>query len=151
RFARLSTNLNGNEGAAVMTDQLWADECEAVCKRYETGEISGLDAADLLAADGINCRVLNAASLKPADEEAIVAAAHETGAIVTAEDHQIHGGLGSIVAQTVASHRPVPIAFAGMDDRYGTSGRWGELLEHFHLTPKAIAEMARGVLARKSA
>ncbi len=112
---------------------------------------AALDAAKLLAADGIDCRVLNAASLKPADEEAIVAAAHETGAIVTAEDHQIHGGLGSIVAQTVASHRPVPIAFAGMDDRYGTSGRWGELLEHFHLTPKAMAEMARGVLARKSA
>jgi transketolase len=81
----------------------------------------------------------------------MLAAATETGAIVTAEDHQIHGGLGSLVAQTVARHRPVPIAFLGMQDRYGTSGRWDELLEHFHLTPQAIAEAAREVLSRKSA
>lgn len=112
---------------------------------------AALDAADLLAQEDVNCRVLNAASLKPADTEAMLAAATETGAIVTAEDHQIHGGLGSLVAQTVARHRPVPIAFLGMQDRYGTSGRWDELLEHFHLTPQAIAEAAREVLSRKSA
>ena len=112
---------------------------------------AALDAADLLAREGVNCRVLNAASLKPADTEAMLAAATETGAIVTAEDHQIHGGLGSLVAQTVARHRPVPIACLGMQDRYGTSGRWDELLEHFHLTPQAIAEAAREVLSRKSA
>jgi transketolase len=112
---------------------------------------ASLDAADLLAQEDVNCRVLNAASLKPADAEAMLAAATETGAIVTAEDHQIHGGLGSLVAQTVAGHRPVPIAFLGMQDRYGTSGRWDELLEHFRLTPQAIAEAAREVLSRKSA
>ena len=112
---------------------------------------AALDAADLLAQEDVNCRVLNAASLKPADTKAMLAAATETGAIVTAEDHQIHGGLGSLVAQTVARHRPVPIAFLGMQDRYGTSGRWDELLEHFHLTPQAIAEAARELLSRKSA
>jgi transketolase len=95
--------------------------------------------------------VLNAASLKPADTEAVLAAAAETGAIVTAEDHQVHGGLGSLVAQTVARHRPVPMAFVGMQDRYGTSGRWNELLEYFDLTPQAIAQAAREVLARKGA
>jgi transketolase len=63
---------------------------------------AALDAAELLAKDGIDCRVLNAASLKPADKEAALAAATETGAIVTAEDHQVHGGLGSLVAQLVA-------------------------------------------------
>jgi len=112
---------------------------------------AALDAAGLLAADGIDCRVLNAASLKPADTEAILAAAAETGAIVTAEDHQVHGGLGSLVAQTVARHRPVPMAFVGMQDRYGTSGRWDELLEYFSLTPQAIAQAAREVMARKGA
>jgi transketolase len=112
---------------------------------------AALDAAELLAGDGIDCRVLNAASLKPADEEAALAAAAETGAIVTAEDHQVHGGLGSLVAQLTARERPVPMAFVGMQDRYGTSGRWDQLLEHFHLTPAAIAEAAREVISRKSA
>jgi transketolase len=112
---------------------------------------AALDAAELLVKDGIDCRVLNAASLKPADKEAALAAATETGAIVTAEDHQVHGGLGSLVAQLVARERPVPMAFVGMQDRYGTSGRWDQLLEHFHLTPAAIAEAARDVISRKSA
>jgi transketolase len=112
---------------------------------------AALDAAELLAQDGIDCRVLNAASLKPADDEAALDAAAETGAIVTAEDHQVHGGLGSLVAQLVARERPVPMAFVGMQDRYGTSGRWDQLLEYFHLTPAAIAEAARNVISRKSA
>ncbi len=110
---------------------------------------AALDAAELLAQEGVSCRVLNAASLKPADTGAILAAT-ETGAIVTAEDHQVHGGLGSLVAQMAARHRPVPIAFLGMQDCYGVSGRWDELLVHFHLTPQAIAEAAREVLSRKS-
>jgi transketolase len=112
---------------------------------------AALDAAELLAADGIDCRVLNAASLKPADAEAVLAAAAETGAIVTAEDHQVHGGLGSVVAQITARQRPVPMAFVGMQDRYGTSGRWDELLQYFDLTPQAIAQAAREALARKGA
>jgi transketolase len=110
-----------------------------------------LDAAATLEQDGIDCRVLNMASLKPLDEEAVLAAAAETGAIVTAEDHLVHGGLGSLVAQLVAASRPVPMAFVGMEDRYGTSGRWDQLLEQFGLTPQRIAEAAKETLARKSA
>ncbi len=110
-----------------------------------------LDAAELLAGEGIDCRVLNMASLKPLDQEAVLAAARETGAIVTAEDHQLHGGLGSLIAQTVARQRPVPMAFVGMEDHYGTTGRWEQLLEHFGLTPQRIAQTARELLARKSA
>jgi transketolase len=112
---------------------------------------AALDAADLLAGDGIAARVLNAASLKPADTEAILAAADQTGAIVTAEDHQVHGGLGSVVAGAVAAKRPVPIEFVGMHDRYGTSGRWNELLDFFHLNPTAIHQAAHDVIARKGA
>ena len=110
---------------------------------------AALDAAELLASEGIDCRVLNMASLKPLDEEAVLAAARETGAIVTAEDHLVHGGLGSVVAQTVVRQQPVPMAFVGMQDQYATSGRWDQLLKHYGLTPEKIAEAARGVLARK--
>jgi len=110
---------------------------------------AALDAAELLAGEGIDCRVLNVASLKPLDEEAVLAAARETGAIVTAEDHLVHGGLGSGVAQTVVRRHPVPMAFVGMQDQYGTSGGWDELLKHYGLTPEKIAEAARGALVRK--
>jgi transketolase len=108
-----------------------------------------LEAAELLAAEGIDCRVLNMASLKPLDVEVMLAAARETGAIVTAEDHLVHGGLASLVAQTLALHQPTPMAFIGMQDQYAVSGRWDQLLEHYGLTAEKIAEAARSVLARK--
>ena len=111
---------------------------------------AALDAAELLAADGIEARVLNASSLRPLDRETLLAAATETGAIVTIEDHFVHGGLGGIVAEALAEERPTPIAFVGMRDRYGTSGTSGEVLRHFGLTPEAIAEAAREAIARKS-
>ncbi len=111
---------------------------------------AALDAAALLATDGIAARVLNASSLRPMDRDAVLSAAAETGAIVTAEDHFIHGGLGSLVAGVLAEERPAPMAFVGMRDHYGTSGTWEQLLEHFHLTPEAIAQAARDVISRKS-
>ncbi len=110
---------------------------------------AALDAAESLTTQGIEARVLNASSLRPMDREALLAAARETGAIVTAEDHFVHGGLGGIVAESLAEERPTPIAFVGMRDRYGTSGTWDQLLEHFDLTPAAIAEAARNVISRK--
>jgi transketolase len=109
-----------------------------------------LEAARLLAQEGIEARVLNMASLRPLDEEAIVAAAQETGAILVAEDHSVHGGLGSLVAQVVARTCPVPMAFVGMTT-FGTSGRWDQLLEHFGLAPPRIAAEARELVARKRA
>jgi transketolase len=111
---------------------------------------SALEAAELLAAEGLGARVLNASSLRPMDKDALLLAAAETGAIVTAEDHFVFGGLGSIVSQALAEENPVPVAFVGMRDRYGTSGTWQELLQHFNLTPEAIAQAARDVIARKS-
>jgi transketolase len=79
-----------------------------------------------------------------------MAAANDTGAIVTAEDHFIFGGLGTIVCDALAQERPTPVACVGMKDRYGTSGTWKELLEYFNLTPEAIAQAARDVITRKS-
>jgi transketolase len=113
--------------------------------------VAALEAAETLAGEGIEARVLNGASLRPMDEDALLAAAKETGAIVTAEDHFVFGGLGTIVSQALAEKWPTPIEFVGMRDRYGTSGTWQQLLQYFNLTPDAIAKAARNVVARKSA
>ena len=108
-----------------------------------------LRAADALAAEGIEARVLNMASLKPLDEAAIIAAARETGAIVAAEEHNVIGGLGSAVARVLALHSPTPMEQVGVADRFGESGPWQTLLERFDLTPAAIANAARRAIARK--
>ena len=108
-----------------------------------------LRAAELLAAEGVSARVLNMATLKPLDETAIIAAAHETGAIVTAEEHNVIGGLGSAVARVLALHAPTPMEQVGVADRFGESGPWQSLLERFELTPEAVADAARRALARK--
>jgi transketolase len=108
-----------------------------------------LDAAVALEAEGIDCRVLNMATIRPLDREAILLAARETGAIVVAEEHLVHCGLGSMIAQALASEHPVPMGFVGMKDRYAESGRWDLLLEKYGLTAEAIAVEARRLLERK--
>ncbi|MBI4571384.1 MAG: transketolase family protein [Chloroflexi bacterium] len=108
-----------------------------------------LDAAATLAQEGIDCRVLNLATLRPLDEEAIVAAARETGAIVTAEEHQVRSGVAALVSQVVGSTCPVPLGAVGMRDQYAESGRWDELMEKYGLTAAAIVREVQGVVARK--
>jgi transketolase len=108
-----------------------------------------LEAADSLGWQGIDCRVLNMPTLKPIDEAAIVKAAAETGAIVTAEDHLQHGGLGSEVAQVVIRHRPVPMEFIAIKDTYAKSGKATELLQRYGLTAKDIEQAVREVVKRK--
>jgi transketolase len=108
-----------------------------------------LEAANQLAQEGVNCRVLNMSTIKPIDEAAIVKAALETGAIVTAEEHQEHGGLGSIVARITAKHHPVPMEFVAVKDVFGESGKPAELLTKYGLTAREIAGAARRVIKRK--
>jgi len=108
-----------------------------------------LEAADSLDKSGIKCRVLNMSSIKPVDRQAIEAASVETGAIVTAEEHLLHGGLGSIVAQVLASGTPSPLASLGIKDTYCKSGKPEDLLEANGLTAGNIADAVKGVLARK--
>jgi transketolase len=108
-----------------------------------------LDAAATLEAKGIDCRVLNMATVRPLDREAILSAARETGAIVTAEEHLVHCGLGSMVAQVLASEQPVPMGFVGMKERYAESGRWDVLLEKYGLTAEAIVAEVHRLLERK--
>ncbi|MBI3321441.1 MAG: transketolase family protein [Candidatus Omnitrophica bacterium] len=108
-----------------------------------------LQAAEVLAKEGIQARVLNVHTIKPLDEAAILAAANDTGAIVTAEEHTVLGGLGSAVAEVLVQHHPVPMRFVGIEDRFGTSGDPMELLKVFHLMPEDIAHAAKDVLRRK--
>jgi transketolase len=108
-----------------------------------------LEAANNLASQGIDCRVVNMPTLKPLDEVAIIEAAAQTGAIVVAEEHLLHGGLGSRVAQVVAREKPVPMGFIGIDDVYAKSGKPDELLQKYGLTAEAIEQAVKVVVAKK--
>lgn len=108
-----------------------------------------LEAADILARQDINCRVINIHTLKPLDEATIVKAASETGAIVIAEEHLAHGGLGSRVAQTVTRKKPVPMEFVNLGDKYASSGKAEELLQRYGLTARDIEESVKSVIKRK--
>jgi transketolase len=110
---------------------------------------AALEAAEDLKKEGIDCRVLNMPTLKPIDEAAIIKAAADTGAIVTAEEHLEHGGLGSIVAQVVVENQPVPMEFVALKDTYAESGTPAELLEKYGLTAKGIEQAVRKVLEKK--
>lgn len=110
-----------------------------------------LRAAEALARDGVQARVLNMATLRPLDVEALEAAARETGAIVVAEEHLVHSGLGAMCAQALATRHPVPMEFVGVQDRYGESGTWGEVLDIMGLNAAGVVDAARRVLARKRA
>ena len=108
-----------------------------------------LEAAEMLKADGIDAGVINIHTIKPLDKELIVKAAQRSGAIVTAEEHSVIGGLGSAVAETVAESCPVPVLRVGVQDAYGRSGQVPELLEIYGLTAKNIAEKAKCAVALK--
>lgn len=108
-----------------------------------------LQAADLLKGCGVSARVINMSSIKPIDEAAIVKAAQDTGAIVTAEEHSVKGGLGSAVAEVVVKRCPVPMAMVGVGDSFGESGKADDLLKKYGLTPSRIAEEALALCKRK--
>ncbi len=107
-----------------------------------------LKAADMLKEDGIDARVINIHTIKPIDEELITKAAKETGAIVTAEEHYIMGGLGSAVTEVVCANAPCPVKIIGTD-RYGKSGKPNELFEEYGLTAENIAAKAKEAAAMK--
>ena len=108
-----------------------------------------LKAAEMLADKGICARVINIHTIKPIDRDIILKAAAETGAIVTAEEHNIIGGLGSAVAEVVCEGNPVPVVRVGINDQYGHSGKVPPLLQMYGLTPENIAEKAELALSMK--
>ncbi len=110
---------------------------------------ASLDAAGLLAAEGVAARVVNLSCLKPLDWELVVACARETGAVVTAEEHMVTGGLGSAVSEVLSEHCPVPVKRVGLRDTFGMSGKPELLLQHYGLTAAHIAAAAMQVMAKK--
>lgn len=108
-----------------------------------------LQAAEMLAAEGISARVINIHTIKPIDRDIIAKAACETGCIVTAEEHSVIGGLGSAVAEVVTEECPVPVVKLGIYDRFGMSGPAAELLDIFELRAKDIVVKAKEALAKK--
>lgn len=141
----LDDNYRFKPGKAVMMK----DGTDATIIAIGIMVAAALEAAGRLASENINCRVLNMSTLKPADEAAILQAAAETGAVVTAEEHLEHGGLGSTVARILAGKHPVPVEFVAIRDTYASSGKPAELLERAGLTAKDIAAAVRRAVERK--
>lgn len=108
-----------------------------------------LEAAAELAVEGISVSVVNVASVKPLDEETIVRVAKQTKAVVTAEEHNIIGGLGSAISEVLGEKQPTPIVRVGLKDTFGESGRPQELLEKFGLTKENLVKAVHEVLAKK--
>lgn len=106
-------------------------------------------AARTLQGEGIDACVVNNHTVKPMDVETVVRVARETHAVVTAEEHQKHGGMGSAVSEILGSEYPVPVEMVGVDDKFGESGSAAELLEKFGLTAEDIVEAAKRAIARK--
>jgi transketolase len=123
--------------------------CDVTIIACGTQVARALEAADLLSADGVAARVVNMATIKPVDTDLIAACARETGAIVTAEDHNIHGGLGGAVAEALAATCPCPVEFVGVRDVFGASGEPEELAYAYEIAAPFIAAAARRVMKRK--
>ncbi len=110
---------------------------------------TALNAAELLKSEGISARVINIHTIKPIDKEIITKAALETGALVSCEEHNVIGGLGSAVAEVLAENAPAPLTRIGTQDVFGRSGKPAELFEVYGLTAEAIAESAKKAISLK--
>ncbi len=109
-----------------------------------------LKAVELLKAEGISARLIDMHTIKPLDRELVIKAAKETGAIVTAEEHNIIGGLGSAVCEAICDECPIPVVRVGVQDEFGRSGEAGALLKLYGLTPENVAEKAKLAISRKA-
>ncbi len=110
---------------------------------------NALLAAEELSKEGIECTVINSHTVKPIDETAIIEAAQKCGAVVSVEEHQVAGGLGSAIAEVLARNYPVPQEFIGVQNRFGESGKPDELIEAFGMGVESIKESIKKVLTRK--
>ena len=108
-----------------------------------------LEAAELLQKKGVSARVVNMSTVKPLDKGELAAAARETGAVVTVEEHNVIGGLGSAVCEALSSECPVPVERVGMQDEFGMSGNARALLEHYGFTPENLTAAAEKAIKRK--
>ena len=118
---------------------------------FATGHLvwEAINAAEILEAEGISAEVINIATIKPLDVEAVVASAKKTGAVVCAEEHNMCGGLGELIAGVLASHAPTPVEYINGGDRFGQSGTPAQLLKAYDMDAEHIAEAARKAISRK--
>ena len=108
-----------------------------------------VEAAAILKKKDISARVINMSSIKPIDEDAIIKASKETGAVITCEEHTVMGGLGSAVAEVICKNTPVPMSMIGTEDTFGESGKADDLLNKYGLSTEHIVEEAIRILERK--
>lgn len=149
----------GREAVPVVTDESTPFEIGKARLCREGGDVTvfangalvyeAQNAAKALEAEGISVRVYDLHTIKPLDEDAIISAAKETGCVVTAEEHQINGGMGSAVAECLAKHCPVPVEMVAVNDSFGESGQPQELMDKYGLNQAAVIDKIRAVLARK--
>ena len=149
----------GRENVPIITEDKTPFEIGKAIKMKEGKDVcimacgsmvyEALMAAEILEKEGIKARVLNIHTIKPIDKQAIIEAAKDCGAIVTAEEHQIFGGFGSAVAEVVVNNCPVPMEFIGMKDCFGESGKPADLMVKYGLKDVNIVEAVKRVLKRK--
>ena len=108
-----------------------------------------LEASNILQREGIEARVINSSSIKPLDNELIISAAKETGAIITGEEHSTINGLGSAVAELLSENCPTIVKRIGINDCFGQSGSTDELMKYYGLTAEALANSAKNILKKK--
>ena len=149
----------GRENVPIITEDKTPFEIGKAIKMREGSDVcimacgsmvyESLMAAELLEKEGIKARVLNIHTIKPIDKQAIIDAAKDCGAIVTAEEHQIFGGFGSAVAEVIVANSPVPMEFVGVNDTFGESGKPADLIVKYGLKDVNIVEAVKKILKRK--
>lgn len=147
----------GREAVPVITDEdspfeigkanVLRDGKDAVLFANGAMVYEGLEAAKQLAREGIDLMVINLHTVKPLDQEAVLAAARKTGRVITAEEHQAAGGMGSAVAECLAQHYPVPMRILGMQDGFGESGAPDELMKRYGFSSDAIYQAVKDFVA----
>ncbi len=145
------TILDESHRFEIGKGQVLRDGCDVTLVACGVEVARALEAASLLAQEGVSARVVNMATIKPIDRDMIERCAEETGAIVTAEDHNIFGGLGGAVAEALVQGKPCPVEFIGVRDRFGASGEPEELAAVYGLSAPHIVRAAKRVLDRKAA
>lgn len=137
--------------AEVFRDLPAGRQAEKTCAIIGCGMLlyNALVAAEELSKEGIECMVINSHTVKPIDEKTIIEAAQKTGAVVSVEEHQVNGGLGSAVAEVLSKNYPVPQEYIGMQDRFGESGNSDELIKAFGMDVGSIKEAVKKAISRK--
>ncbi len=152
RFGRPKVPIFSPAGEKFVIGKAWHIHSGNHVSIFATGHLvwKAVEAAKVLESEGITVDLINLHTIKPLDVQAIVDSARKTGAVVTAEEHQINGGMGSLVAQALAMHCPTPIEFVGVNDSFGESGTPDQLMKKYGLESENIIAAVKKVLQRRN-